>query len=109
MGPLKRKIVLIYPGIKDADMGWQEVVEDLRLARRDPPAARARTEARADGVPLELEPDKPRDQGKEVPLSEATKGQADSLGHDTRYFDAIDAAPIHGGQLSGLRTYYKRR
>ncbi len=87
VGPLKRKIVLIYPGIKDADMGWQEALEDLRLARRDPPAARARTEEKADGAPLELEPDKPWDQGKNAPLSEATKGQADSLTHDTRYFE----------------------
>lgn len=109
VGPLRRKIVLIYPGIQDADMGWQEAVEDLRLARRDPPAARARSEAKADGVPLELEPDKPWDQDKSVALSEATSGQADSLTHDTRYFDAIDAATIHGGRLTGLRAYYKRR
>ena len=109
VGPLRRKIVLIYPGIEDADMGWQEAIEDLRLARRDPPAARAHSEAKADGAPLELEPDKPWDQRKSVPLSEATRGQADSLTHDSRYFDAIDAATIHAGQLSGLRAYYKRR
>ena len=109
VGPLHRRIVLIYPGIKDADMGWQETVEDLRLARRDPQAARARSEAKADGAPLELQPDKPWDQGKQAPLSEATKGQADSLTHDTRYFEAIDAATIHGGRLNALRGYYKRR
>jgi 5-methylthioadenosine/S-adenosylhomocysteine deaminase len=106
---LKRRIVLIYPGIKDADMGWNEAVDDIRLARKDPPEARARSEAKEDGKPLELEPDKPWDQGKKANLADATEGNVDSLTHDTEYFDAIDAATIHGGQLNGLRAYYKRR
>ncbi len=108
---LRRKIVLIYPGITDADMGWNEAVDDIRLARRDPPAARKRTEAKAKGDergPLELQPDKPWDQGKVVPISEATKGQVDSLTHDAAFFRAIDTATIHAGQLKGLREYYKR-
>jgi 5-methylthioadenosine/S-adenosylhomocysteine deaminase len=108
---MRRKIVLIYPGIKDADMGWNEAVDDIRLARRDPPAARRRTERKAKGDargPLELQPDKPWDQGKVVPISEATKGQVDSLTHDVAYFRAIDQATIHKGQLNGLREYYKR-
>ena len=110
VGPLARQIVLIYPGIEDADMSWEAAVDAIRLARRDPHAARARSEAEAhDGGPLELEPDKPWDRGKEVPLSEATKGTIDSLTHDTAYFDAIDRATIHGGRLSGLRKYYARR
>ena len=33
VGGLQRRIVLIYPGIQDADMGWKEVVDDLRLAQ----------------------------------------------------------------------------
>ena len=110
VGTLRRQIVLVYPGIKDADMGWNDAVEAIRLARRDPHAARAQSEAEAESkTPLELVPDKPWDQHKQVPLSEATKGQADSLTHDTRYFDAIDDGTIHDGQLSGLRAYYQRR
>ena len=102
--------MLIYPGIKDAEMGWGEVLHDLRLAREDPRAARAASEAKAgpDG-PLELQPDKPWDQGKEATIEDATQGNVDSLTHDTEYFDAIDAATIPEKQLRGLRAYYKRR
>jgi 5-methylthioadenosine/S-adenosylhomocysteine deaminase len=108
---LRRRIVLIYPGIKDADMGWNEAVDDIRLARRDPPAARKRSEKKEKDKPrgpLELQPDKPWDRGKVVPISEATKGQADSLTHDAAFFRAIETATIHKGQLAGLREYYKR-
>ncbi|MEA2496226.1 MAG: 5-methylthioadenosine/S-adenosylhomocysteine deaminase [Thermoleophilaceae bacterium] len=36
VGSLRRSIVLEYPGIKDADMGWGEVLADLELAVKDP-------------------------------------------------------------------------
>jgi hypothetical protein len=107
---LHRKIVLIYPGIPDADMGWNEAVQDLRLARREPAAARAVSEAKAGpGGPLELQPDKPWDQDKEANIDDATQGNVDSLTHDTEYFDAIEKATIHQKQLDGLRAYYTRR
>ena len=48
VGRLRRSIVLVYPGIQDADMSWAQVIEDLRLVRRDPEAARRRAEAVAD-------------------------------------------------------------
>jgi hypothetical protein len=30
----------------------------------------------------------------------------DSLVHDAAYFRAVKRAPIHGGLLDGLRSYY---
>lgn len=105
-----RRIALIYPGIKDADMGWNDAVQDLRLARKDPVAARAVSEAKAGpGGPLELQPDKPWDKDKQANIDDATRGNVDSLTHDTEYFDAIEKATIHQKQLNGLRAYYKRR
>ena len=110
VGRHRRSIVLIYPGLKDADMGWLEVLEDLRLARRAPEAARERSEAKAGGAPLELRPDKPPDlEAPEPPLAAARDGRVDSLTHDSAYFEAIDRAGIHGGQLDGLREYYRGR
>lgn len=112
VGRLRRSIVLVYPGIQDADMSWAQVVEDLRLARRDPEAARRRAEAVADQRgPLELVPDKPWDaeDPEDAPLSAAREGRVDSLTHDAAYFKAIERASIHGGLLDGLRDYYTRR
>jgi hypothetical protein len=97
-------------GIKDADMGWKETVDSIRLARRDPAAARARSETEAHPEPpLELEPDKRGDLDKSVPLSEATEGDVDSLSHDAAYFRAVAAAGIHRRLLDGLDAYYRRR
>lgn len=111
VGALHRSIVLLYPGIRDADMGWAELIEDLRLARRDPEASRQKVEAAAtpEHGPLELLPDKPWDaeDPEDVGLAAATEGRVDSLTHDSAYFQAIDRASIHGGLLDGLHNYYQ--
>jgi 5-methylthioadenosine/S-adenosylhomocysteine deaminase len=121
VGGLKRRIVLIYPGIADADMGWADVLKDLAAARKDPQArwkqVKAKIEqqhATGEGTPedpLWLRLDKPWDDGKhpahavdsivEIP-------PLDPLTHDADYFAAVKASPLHGKRLDGLREYYRR-
>ena len=38
VGRHRRRIVLIYPGIKDADLGWAEALADIAKATADPVA-----------------------------------------------------------------------
>ena len=38
VGRHRRRIVLIYPGIRDADMGWAEALADIAQAKADPVA-----------------------------------------------------------------------
>jgi 5-methylthioadenosine/S-adenosylhomocysteine deaminase len=101
--------------IEDADMSWPEVVAALEHVRSDAVAAREAAVARAGGVDelLQMIPDKPWDDptlelAPAIDLSAAKLGPLDSLVHDDAYFDAIDRAVIHGGQLSGLRDYWSR-
>ena len=36
LGRLRRRVQLVYPGAKDADMGWAEALADMEEAKRDP-------------------------------------------------------------------------
>ncbi len=38
LGRLRRRVRVIYPGIKDADMGWAAALADIEEAKRDPVA-----------------------------------------------------------------------
>ena len=125
VGGRRRRIVLRYPDIPDADMGWSDVIDDLERARKDPQARWKavrdhieRQHVTGEGSPrdaLLLRLDKPWDEDR--PPAEAVEAVAstvsipplDSLAHDTEYFDAVDASPLHGGRLDGLRDYYTRR
>lgn len=126
VGGVKRRIALVYPDIPDADMGWAEVLHDLDAARKDPQARWEevkghieRQRATGEGAPqdhLWLRLDKPWDADR--PPAEAVAGAVppdvkipplDPLTHDTAYFEAVQASPLHGGRLNGLREYYTRR
>ncbi|MDQ6750047.1 MAG: amidohydrolase family protein [Actinomycetota bacterium] len=122
VGGRERRIVLVYPGIPDADMGWQEVLADLNAARTHPQArweeVRAhveRQQATGEGGPqdhLWLRLDKPWDEARapaEAVAAAVDIPPLDPLTHDTAYFDAVKASPLHGGRLDRLHEYYKRR
>jgi Amidohydrolase family len=42
-GRLRRRVRLVYPGIKHADMGWAEALADIEEAKRDPGPATSRS------------------------------------------------------------------
>ncbi len=122
VGGRERRIVLVYPGIPDADMGWQEVLADLNAARTHPQArweeVRAhveRQQATGEGGPqdhLWLRLDKPWDEARapaEAVAAAVDIPPLDPLTHDTAYFDAVKASPLHGGRLDRLHEHYKRR
>ena len=52
--------------------------------------------------------DNPKVTGKEVKILPQVVRipPLDTLVHDKAYFDAVDASPLHGGLLDGLRDYY---
>lgn len=115
VGDVERVVSLRDERIEDADMSWAEVVAALEHVRGDAVAAREASVARAGGVDehLELIPDKPWDDptlelAPPLDLATADIPPLDSLVHDDAFFDAIDRAVIHGGQLSGLRAYWSR-
>jgi cytosine/adenosine deaminase-related metal-dependent hydrolase len=122
VGGLARRIVLVYDGIPDADWGWKRVLKELNHARRHPQARWAevkahieRQQATGEGTPedaLWLRLDKPWDQETEPFEAVASVVEIpplDPLTHDTAYFDAVKASPLHGRRLDGLREYYRRR
>jgi len=112
VGKLDRAIVLVYPGVPDADMTWKQVTKELNEARKDPKVAQARLKALPPGAPqpVILLPDKPWEEpltlGAPLPTAEHLP-PLDSLVHDAAYFDAIERAALHGGLLDGLRDYYR--
>lgn len=112
VGSLKRSIVMIYPGVPDADMGWQAVLADIAKAKKDPVARYLEIEKlHAVGKPPPwLMTDKPWDDPsqtkKEVPVTVEIP-PLDSLTHDAAYFQAVKASPIHGGLLDPVAAYYK--
>ena len=115
VGGVERVVSLRDERIEDADMSWAEVVAALEHVRSDAVAAQDAAIARAGGTDelLQMVPDKPWDDptlelGPPIDLVAARIGPLDSLVHDDAYFDAIDRAVIHGGQLSGLRAYWAR-
>jgi hypothetical protein len=113
VGGLDRVISMRDARIEDADMSWPEVLDALEHVRADAAGAQAAAISRAGGVNelLQMVPDKPWDNpaadGPAVDLS-VRIGPLDSLVHDDAYFDAVDRAVIHGGRLSGLRSYWAR-
>jgi 5-methylthioadenosine/S-adenosylhomocysteine deaminase len=107
----QRSIVLVYPGIPDADMGWQDVLHDLAEAMRDPVERYLQIEQHLKAgkkPPPWLKADKPWDDptGKPIDVTVAIP-PLDSLTHDKAYFDAVKASPLHGGLLDAVRDYYE--
>ena len=110
IGRLRRSIVLKYPGIKDADMGWAEVPTDIEGARRDPISATSRssncTRRQAAAWLMTDKPwDNPQITGQEVPVAVQIP-PPDALVPNGDYFEAVKRSPLHGGMLDGLRDYY---
>jgi 5-methylthioadenosine/S-adenosylhomocysteine deaminase len=112
VGSLRRSIVLVYPDVKDADMGWGEVLDDLELAVKDPVKRYLEIEKlhKAGKPPGWLMTDKPWDDpavtGKPVPV-DVRIPPLDPLSHDAAFLAAVKASPLHGGLLDGLADYYR--
>jgi cytosine/adenosine deaminase-related metal-dependent hydrolase len=117
LGRLRRSIQLIYDDVPEADMGWRAVLDDIAAAKADPLARYFELEKQHghdenEKKPLWLMTDKPWDNpkvtGKEVKILPQVVRipPLDTLVHDKAYFDAVDASPLHGGLLDGLRDYY---
>jgi hypothetical protein len=98
-------------------MGWQAVLKDIADAIADPLKRYFELEKQhgnpdPEKRPLWLMTDKPWDDpkqtGKEVPILPTVVRipKPDSLTHDTAYFKAVAASPLHGGLLDGVRDYY---
>lgn len=112
LGGEQRSIVLIYPGVPEADMGWAEVLADIAQATSDPTARYLQIEHlhKQGKPPPWLMTDKPWDDpshtGKAVPVTVKIP-PLDSLTHDAAYFEAVKASPIHGGLLDYVQSYYE--
>jgi 5-methylthioadenosine/S-adenosylhomocysteine deaminase len=108
VGRHRRRIVLIYPGIKDADMGWADALADIARAKADPVARYLAIEKlhQLGKPPPWLQTDKPWDNpeanGEPVPVTVRIP-PLDPLTHRAAYFNAIERSPLHGGLLDGLR------
>jgi len=107
-----RSVALVVPGIQDADMRWPQVVSELEAVRTDPPGAHAALLATVgdDEEPFRIIPDDPGGEPfaalTAADLGEVVIPPLDSLTHDAAYLAAVRAAPIHGGLLDGLASYY---
>jgi 5-methylthioadenosine/S-adenosylhomocysteine deaminase len=117
LGRLRRSVQLVYDDVPEADMGWQAVLDDIAAAKADPLGRYFELEKQHgnpenEKKPLWLMTDKPWDNpkvtNKEVPILPQVVRipPLDTLVHDKAYFDAMDASPLHGGLLNGLRDYY---
>jgi 5-methylthioadenosine/S-adenosylhomocysteine deaminase len=112
VGRHRRRIVLIYPGIKGADMGWADALADIAEAKADPVARYLAIEKlhQLGKPPPWLQTDKPWDNpeatGEPVPVTVRIP-PLDPLTHGAAYFNAIERSPLHGGLLDGLRGYYR--
>jgi 5-methylthioadenosine/S-adenosylhomocysteine deaminase len=112
---VERAVSLLDPGLPDADLTWAEVVAQLREVLEQPAAAvdRSFVATRGEEPPLRLIPDMP---GGEIAteisgfrdLGPVTMPPLDSLAHDRAFFEqlAVDRAPILGGLLDGLPSYF---
>jgi 5-methylthioadenosine/S-adenosylhomocysteine deaminase len=114
------------PRLDDPATGWplSEIRAGLNAVRADPGRAvrdaRDRGDAWAAAVaagqpdppapPLVVVPDMPTAEtaagGLPADPSAVKIPPLDRLWHDRAFFDRVDANPIHGGALSGLRDYY---
>jgi 5-methylthioadenosine/S-adenosylhomocysteine deaminase len=113
LGRLRRKVILIYPEVRDADMGWAEVLKDIEKAKADPLGRYLEIEQlhKVGKPPPWLMTDKPWDDpaqtDKEVPVTVRIP-PLDPLTHDAAYFKALKASPLHQGKLDPVREYYGR-
>lgn len=109
VGHLRRKVILKYTDVKDADMGWHEVLADIEKAKKDPVKRYLEIEELHElgKPPPWLKTDKPWDDptGKEIPIT-VDIPPLDSLNHNSDYFKAIAASPLHGGTLDPIKDYY---
>lgn len=112
---VERVISLIDPELKDADMTWSEVVAQIQAVLDHPIEAVERSlEAATRGEPpLRLIPDMPggeiaRDISAVRDVGPVTMPPLDTLAHDRAFFEqlALERAPILGGLLDGLRSYF---
>jgi cytosine/adenosine deaminase-related metal-dependent hydrolase len=112
---VQRAISLLDPDLPDADLTWADVVAQLREVLEQPAAAveRSFVPTRGEEPPLRLIPDMPggeiaRDLTGFRDLGPVTMPPLDTLAHDRAFFErlAIDSAPILGGSLDGLRSYF---
>ena len=98
-------------------MGWKDLLADIAEATADPFARYIKLEHQHgnpenEKKPLWLMTDKPWDNpkvtNKPVPILPKVVRipPLDSLVHDTAYFKAVAASPLHGGLLDGVRDYY---
>jgi 5-methylthioadenosine/S-adenosylhomocysteine deaminase len=117
LGRLRRSIQLVYDDVPEADMGWKAVLADIAAATKDPLGRYYELEKQhgnpdPEKKPLWLMTDKPWDNPKITGRPVKILPQVvripplDSLVHDKQYFDAVEASPLHGGLLDGLRDYY---
>jgi 5-methylthioadenosine/S-adenosylhomocysteine deaminase len=110
VGRLRRRVILVYPEVKDADMGWKEVLADIEKAKKDPVKRYLEIEELHElgKPPPWLKTDKPWDDptGKKLPV-DVYIPPLDPLNHNSAYFKAIAASPLHGGALDPLRDYYE--
>ena len=114
VGNHMRRIQLVYPDVKDADMSWAEAIADLTEAIREPIARYLKIEKfhkAGRKPPPWLKTDKPWDDpdvtGKPVAV-DVRIPPVDSRTHDGAYFRAVKNAGLHGGLLDDLREYYTR-
>jgi hypothetical protein len=111
VGSHTRRIQLVYPDVRDANMTWPETLADIADAIKDPFKRYLKIEqAHKDGKPPPwLMTDKPWDDpeisGKPVPV-DVRIPPLDGLTHDAAYFKALKKAQLHGGLLNPLRDYY---
>jgi 5-methylthioadenosine/S-adenosylhomocysteine deaminase len=117
LGRLRRSVQLIYDDVPEADMGWKALLADIAAATKDPLGRYYELEKQhgnpdPEKKPLWLMTDKPWDNPKVTGRPVKILPQVvripplDSLVHDKKYFDAVEASPLHGGLLDGLRDYY---
>jgi hypothetical protein len=106
-----RRIKLLYPDVKDADMSWQQVLTDIAEAIADPIARYLKIEKlhEVGKPPPWLRTDKPWDDpavtGKPVPVTVKIP-PLDTFTHDAAYFKAVKKATLHGKLLDPVRSYY---
>ena len=111
VGGMRRRIVLVYPGVPNADMTWAQVKQELESARKDPKRhERSRGGRRPGGEIVRVEPEKSPETALELdaPTMETVPiPEPDPLAHSAAYFDSLEGSGFHGGVLDGLRDYYQ--
>jgi len=111
VGGIRRRIVLVYPGVPNADLRWEEVKRELDSARTDPKRHERRRQGRRPrGEPVRMRPEKPFDARVKVDeptLETVAIPRPDSLVHAGALFRAVEGRGFHGGLLDGLRGYYE--